>query len=99
MKSMILDEQFKPAMFRVVDHQRNVVEDSVDANDIEKLKSLSEKTEGGTLILEIACGNPERCQKGWHTAMLFFEDTLWVQVETVHGSVATHTMIGIGRQN
>lgn len=98
MKSRILDENFKPLTFRVVDVKRNVIEEEVDANDLEKLETLAFAAEDEMLILQVSCGNPDRCEKGWHDAMLYFGKSLWVQVDSV-SSPMIPTMIGIGRMN
>lgn len=99
MKSRILDENFKPLTFRVVDIKRNIVEEDVDANDLEKLGTLASATENEILILQVSCGNPDRCEKGWHDAMLYVGNNLWVQVDSVSGPSIMPTMIGIGKMN
>jgi hypothetical protein len=98
MKSRILDENFKPLTFRVINFQREVVEEEIDANDLEKLETLASQTESKLLILQVSCGNPDRCEKGWHDAMLYFGNNLWVQVDSV-SSPMIPTMIGVGKLN
>lgn len=92
-----MDENMRSMVFRVLDKNRNLLEEEVDANDDNKLKTLSDFAES-YLILQTPCGNPVRCTKGWHDALLYIEGKLWVQLESVQNPLIP-TMLAVGRLN
>jgi hypothetical protein len=99
MSTKIMGENFGNVGFRVLDKNKQSIAEDLDANDVEGLKRLAVESQSDLLILQISCGNPERCSKGWHDAMLFFEGALWVSIESVQGPSIMPTMIAFGQYN